>query len=59
MTSVTARDAASYSSQCSQVQESQVWVVLLACKEDMVSPAFLIESADLKIVETVDGVKPW
>ncbi|MPC22876.1 hypothetical protein E2C01_015903 [Portunus trituberculatus] len=30
----------------------------LACKEDMVSPAFLIESADLKI-ETLDGVKPW
>ncbi|MPD05816.1 hypothetical protein E2C01_101584 [Portunus trituberculatus] len=25
----------------------------------MVSPAFLIQSADLKIVETVDGVKPW
>ncbi|MPC29428.1 hypothetical protein E2C01_022658 [Portunus trituberculatus] len=39
--------------------ESRVKVVLLACKDDTVSPAFLIESADLKIVETVDGVKPW
>ncbi|MPC62745.1 hypothetical protein E2C01_056835 [Portunus trituberculatus] len=29
----------------------------LDCKEDTVSPAFLIESADLKIVETVDGGK--
>ncbi|MPC24851.1 hypothetical protein E2C01_017945 [Portunus trituberculatus] len=37
--------------------ESRVQVVCLACKEDTVSPAFLIESADLKIVETVDGVK--
>ncbi|MPC11675.1 hypothetical protein E2C01_004347 [Portunus trituberculatus] len=37
--------------------ESQVQVVLLVCKEDTVSPAFLIESIDLKIVETVDGVK--
>ncbi|MPC29179.1 Cleavage stimulation factor subunit 1 [Portunus trituberculatus] len=37
--------------------ESRVQVVLLACKEDMVSPAILIESADLKIIETVDGVK--
>ncbi|MPC67575.1 hypothetical protein E2C01_061751 [Portunus trituberculatus] len=26
-------------------------------REDTVSPAFLIQSADLKIVETVDGVK--
>ncbi|MPC22881.1 hypothetical protein E2C01_015909 [Portunus trituberculatus] len=32
--------------------ESQVRMVLLTCKEDTVSPAFLMESADLKIVET-------
>ncbi|MPC32684.1 hypothetical protein E2C01_026009 [Portunus trituberculatus] len=37
--------------------KSRVQVVLLACKEDMVSPAFLIESDDLKIVEKVDGIK--
>ncbi|MPC53380.1 Mesencephalic astrocyte-derived neurotrophic factor [Portunus trituberculatus] len=42
---------------CAEAKESRVQVVLLACKEDTVSPAFLIESADLKIVETVDGVK--
>ncbi|MPC69027.1 hypothetical protein E2C01_063240 [Portunus trituberculatus] len=39
----------------SSVGESRVQVVLLACKEDMVSSAFLIESADLKIIETVNG----
>ncbi|MPC46191.1 hypothetical protein E2C01_039903 [Portunus trituberculatus] len=39
--------------------QPRVQVVLLACKEDTVTPNFLIESADLKIVETLDGVKPW
>ncbi|MPC80594.1 hypothetical protein E2C01_075177 [Portunus trituberculatus] len=39
------------------IVESRVQVVLLARKEDTVSPAFLIESADLKIVETVNGGK--
>ncbi|MPC80803.1 hypothetical protein E2C01_075396 [Portunus trituberculatus] len=39
------------------IAESRVQVVLLSCKEDTVSPTFLIEFADLKIVETVDGVK--
>ncbi|MPC31174.1 Serine/threonine-protein kinase PAK 1 [Portunus trituberculatus] len=38
-------------------EKSRVQVVLLACKEDTISPAFLIRSADLKIVETVDEVK--
>ncbi|MPC37502.1 hypothetical protein E2C01_030984 [Portunus trituberculatus] len=32
--------------------ESRVQVVLLAFKEDTVSPAFLIESADLKMVDS-------
>ncbi|MPC33049.1 hypothetical protein E2C01_026388 [Portunus trituberculatus] len=33
-------------------QESRIQVVLLACKEDMISPAFSIESADLKMVDS-------
>ncbi|XP_045113125.1 uncharacterized protein LOC123505634 isoform X2 [Portunus trituberculatus] len=32
--------------------ESRVQVVLLVCKEDMISPSFLIESADLKMVDS-------
>ncbi|MPC39410.1 hypothetical protein E2C01_032946 [Portunus trituberculatus] len=41
------------------LKKSRVRVVLLARNGDTVSPALLIESAELKIVETVDGVKPW
>ncbi|MPC77884.1 hypothetical protein E2C01_072353 [Portunus trituberculatus] len=32
--------------------ESRVQVVLLGCKEDTISPAILIEFADLKIVDS-------
>ena len=33
-------------------------VVLFICNDDTVSPAILMESADLKIVDTVDEDKP-
>ncbi|MPC20998.1 NSFL1 cofactor p47 [Portunus trituberculatus] len=37
------------------IAESRVQVVLLAFKKDMISPAFLIESADLKMLRMPDG----